>query len=226
MRQGEVAPRLPQPALEMGPPATLLEIGETLASQLALRPALERVLEKLQRDAGVLRGAVMILDGAAKKIEVSLGFGADAQRDRYKPGGGITARVVESGRPVVVAAVSREPLLVHRVPDGRGSVSELTFICVPIMLDGRPVGALSVDLMFDPARDYQGAQRFFALVAAMIAQVLKVHRMVEGEERRDETKALRTELKQRYDFSAIVGTSGPIRKAHEQIAQVARTNTT
>src|SRR5438132_1171454 len=92
--RGEVAPRPPQPTLAMDPPATLLEIGETLASELALRPALERVLDKLERDAGVLRGAVTILDGATKKIgvEVSLGSGADARRDRYKPGEGIAAR--------------------------------------------------------------------------------------------------------------------------------------
>ena len=34
------------------------------------------------------------------------------------------------------------------------------------------------------------------------------------------------ELKQRYDFSNIIGNSGPMRQVYEQISQVAPTNTT
>src|SRR6185503_8686208 len=42
----------------------------------------------------------------------------------------------------------------------------------------------------------------------------------------DENTHLRQELKERYDFSNLVGTSGPMRQVYEQIAQVAATNTT
>ena len=62
----------------------------------------------------------------------------------------------------------------------------------------------------------------------MIAQALKVQRLVEAERQRllDENTHLRQELRERYDFSNIIGTSGPMRQVYEQIAQVARTNTT
>jgi len=62
----------------------------------------------------------------------------------------------------------------------------------------------------------------------MIAQALKVHQMVEVDKQRllDENIHLRQELKQRYDFSNIIGNSGPMRQVYEQIAQVAPTNTT
>jgi Nif-specific regulatory protein len=216
------------PAVEAGPLATLLEIGQTLASELELSAALARVLETLERNAGMVRGAVMALDAATKEIgvEVSLGLGAGAQRDRCKLGEGIAGRVVESGRPIVVAEISREPLLLHRVLEGESPVSELTFVCVPIALEGKPVGALAVDLVFEEARDYEGSQRFFALVAAMIAQALRVHRLRVHRMMEDERKELRDDQQKRHDFSSIVGTSGPIRQAHKQIAQVAPTNTT
>jgi Nif-specific regulatory protein len=42
----------------------------------------------------------------------------------------------------------------------------------------------------------------------------------------EENTHLRQELRERYDFSNIMGTSGPMRQVCEQIAQVARTNTT
>ena len=52
--------------------------------------------------------------------------------------------------------------------------------------------------------------------------------MVEEERRRllDENTHLRQELRERYDFSNIIGTSGPTRQMYEQVAQVAQTNTT
>jgi Nif-specific regulatory protein len=42
----------------------------------------------------------------------------------------------------------------------------------------------------------------------------------------DENARLRLELKERYGFSNLVGTSGPMRQVQEHVAQVARTNTT
>jgi Nif-specific regulatory protein len=62
----------------------------------------------------------------------------------------------------------------------------------------------------------------------MIGQALNVQKMVEEERRRllDENTHLRQELRERYDFSNIIGTSGPTRLMYEQVAQVAQTNTT
>ena len=57
---------------------------------------------------------------------------------------------------------------------------------------------------------------------------MKVQRLVEEDKKRlvDENIHLRQELKERYDFSSIIGTSGPVRQMYEQMAQVANTNTT
>ena len=57
---------------------------------------------------------------------------------------------------------------------------------------------------------------------------MKIQRLVEEDKKRlvDENQHLRQELKERYDFSSIIGTSGPVRQMYEQMAQVAATNTT
>jgi Nif-specific regulatory protein len=62
----------------------------------------------------------------------------------------------------------------------------------------------------------------------MISQAIKVQRLIESERQQlvEENIHLRQELRERYDFSNIMGTSGPMRQVCEQIAQVARTNTT
>jgi Nif-specific regulatory protein len=57
---------------------------------------------------------------------------------------------------------------------------------------------------------------------------VKLDRLVDSERQklRVENLHLREELKERYDFSHIVGTSGPMRGVYEQISQVAHTATT
>src|SRR5213075_2210133 len=65
-------------------------------------------------------------------------------------------------------------------------------------------------------------------VASMIAQAVKVQRLIEEDRRRlmDENTHLRQELRERYDFSNLVGGNGPMRQIYEQVTQVAGTNTT
>src|SRR5207247_8220657 len=69
---------------------------------------------------------------------------------------------------------------------------------------------------------------FLGVVGSMIAQAVKVHRLIQADRQRlvDENTHLRQELKERYDFSNLVGTSGPMRQVYEQVAQVARASTT
>ena len=62
----------------------------------------------------------------------------------------------------------------------------------------------------------------------MIAQAVNVNRLVDAERRRllEENVHLREELRERYDFSNLIGNSGPMRGVYEQVTQVASTNTT
>src|SRR6266403_1732980 len=145
-------------------------------------------------------------------------------------GRGITGRVVETGKPVVVPQVSREPMFLDRLGVRKPALSrqELTFICVPILVNRKPVGALGVDLRYKAHRDYERATSFFSIIATMIAQAIKVDHLIETDKQRllDENIHLKQELRERYDFSHIIGNSNPLRQVYEQVTQVARTNTT
>jgi Nif-specific regulatory protein len=144
-------------------------------------------------------------------------------------GEGITGRVVESGRPIVVPQVSREPLFLHRAARRKtGPGQEISFICVPMLVGKQAFGALAVDLRFEAGRDYDAVAQFLGVVASQIAQAIKIQRLAEAERQRllDENSHLRQELQEKYDFANIIGTSGPMRRVYEQVAQVAATNTT
>jgi Nif-specific regulatory protein len=209
--------------------STLLEISQALSGTLNLKAAMQRVLGTLIRHHSVVRGMVTLIRDGELHAEAVEGFEDRARNTQIKIGEGITGKVVESGKPIVVPRVSKEPAflnLASRRPDHLKQ--ELSFICVPIVLNRQPVGALGVDLRFKPERDYDSSVKFLGVVSSMIAQALNVQRMVEEERRRllDENTHLRQELRERYDFSNIIGTSGPTRQMYEQVAQVAQTNTT
>jgi Nif-specific regulatory protein len=209
---------------------TLVELSHALSGTVNLKHSLHLALEILERHHGMFRSTITILDQNSGElyIEASNGLTAEGQRARYRPGEGITGRVVESGKSIVVPQVSREPMLLNRAAHRKGLKEELTFICVPIIVARRRVGALGVDLRFRPDRDYERYEKFLRVVAALIAQALRVERLVEAETQRlvEENIHLREELRERYDFSNMVGNSGRMRQVYEEIAQVAGTNTT
>src|SRR5436309_2787976 len=210
--------------------ATLLEVSQALSGTLNQKAAFHRVLEILARHHGAVRGIVSLLqpDGELR-VEASDGLTGGPRTITYQLGEGITGRVVESGKPIVVPRVSREPAFLHRAAR-RPELAheELSFICVPILLNRRAVGALAIDLKFDPARTFNRSVTFLGVVASLVAQAVKIHRLIDEDKRRllDENTHLRQELRERYDFSNLVGSSGPMRQIYEQVTQVAGTNTT
>jgi Nif-specific regulatory protein len=209
--------------------STLLEISQALSGTLNLKSSMQRVLQILIRHHGVVRGMVTLLREGELHVEAVEGFDDRARAISYKVGEGITGQVVQSGKPIVVPRISKEPEFLNRMPR-RADLTrhELTFICVPIVVQRSTVGTLAIDLKFKAERDYESSTKFFGIVSSMIAQALNVQRLVEEERRRlvDENTHLRQELRERYDFSNIIGTSGPTRQMYEQVAQVAQTNTT
>ena len=209
--------------------SSLIEISQALAASLNLSVALPQVLETLERHHRVVRSAITLLDEETGELHIksSAGLTPEGQRAQYRLGEGITGRVVESGKPIVVPEASREPLLLNRAAR-RHDRQELTFICVPLVINRKVVGALGVDLVFRRDRDYDRSLKFYKLVASMIAQAIKISRIAEAERRRlvDENTHLKDELRDRYAFQHLIGTSAPIRQVYDQVAQVAKTNTT
>jgi len=209
----------------------LLELSQTLGATLNLRAALQRVLAMLEESHGTLSGVIVLRDGDSGEltVEAASGAGATAPKARYRVGEGIVGRVVQSGRPVIVPQVSREPLFLDRSGVFRRSGrSEMSYVCVPIRAEHRTVGAFGVALAFQADRTYEQEAKFYGVVASMIGQAVRVHHLVESERKRllDENTKLRRELTERYDIRNLVGSSRAMQSVYEQVAQVAGSTTT
>jgi Nif-specific regulatory protein len=105
---------------------------------------------------------------------------------------------------------------------------EISYVSVPILLNRKAIGALGVDFRFKADRDFDRTVKFLGVVASLMAQAIRIQRVIDEERDRlrEENTHLKSELRERYDFSNLLGTSGPMRLVYEQVAQVARTDTT
>ena len=211
--------------------ATLLEVSQTLAGTLNLQAGLYGVLEVLERRCGTRRGAVTLLEEASGllAVEAALGYPPNRGRVRYRVGEGITGGVAQRGTPAVVPHVTEEPDFLHRaVPRAERDEEDMSFLCVPILMDGSSAGTLAVEMPFMPEWDAERMVKVLRITAAMVSQAVRIHRLVEGERQRlvEENTQLRQELRERYELSNIVGNSGPMRRVYEQVAQVVGTGAT
>jgi Nif-specific regulatory protein len=208
----------------------LIRASQVLSSELSTHVAFKELLEILKLRHGIIRGVVFLLDGGTQeiRIEASTGFSDSGRFASYRLGEGITGKVVQTGKPIVVPQVSREPMFLNRAGKRDLKRQEMTYLCVPISVKARTVGALGVDLRFKPDREYASELKSLGLIAAMMGQAIKAELLVDDERRRlkDENTHLLEELRERYDFSNIIGNTSPMRHVFEQIAQVAHTNTT
>jgi Nif-specific regulatory protein len=222
---------LSSPSHEVRKLSTLLQISQALSGTLNLKAGLQEVLEALARDHAAVRSLVAIVDKETQQLQVEAAHGLSrpSHHIRDKPGEGIIGKVADTGKPVVVPRVSREPSMAHRATL-REDVArqEESFICVPILVGRQTIGALGITLPFKADRQYDRSAKFFGIVGSMIGQAIKVQRLIAAERQRlaAENAHLRQELRERYDFSSIIGNSGAMRRVYEHVEQVARTNTT
>ncbi len=157
--------------------ATLLEASQALLKEPQLKAGLSAVLEILGRHHGAIRSTVVLLneDTGGIELEASAGAIEPGKRVRYRLGEGITGQVLQSGRPIVVPQVSREPAFLSRAAKRPELASqELTYISVPISPDRRTHRRGRIDLHFKPDRNYDRTVKFVGVVGSMIAHAVKV----------------------------------------------------
>ena len=210
---------------------TLIELSRMISSAAGTRLALSQALSLFERHYGSVRAAIMLPQEGARQLAIEIALPATST----PPNGwgrrflSVGSKVAASGKPIVIPQLSREPSLRRAgvaVEEARSR--ELSHLSVPIPIVRESTGALGVELPFRSDREYERSAELLAMGAAIMGQAIRFDRLAEKEKRRlvEENTHLRVELQQRYDFSNIIGTSGPMREVYEKVAQVAKTNTT
>ena len=210
----------------------LNEIGALLSSTLELRDAFGKMMQIISDKLDMKRGALILLDESTGRLRTETAAGLTAEeieRGKYALGEGITGNVVATGRARVIADVRTEPDFLNRT--GRldlASQTPISFFCVPIKIEGRTAGALSVDKPFENDGQLQNDQAFLTIIAAFLAQAIQINRMVmrQKEELLEENAQLRAQVRDRYRFENIIGDSPAMHDVFATVGQVANSRAT
>ena len=210
--------------------SALLGASQSLLGAADFKRGLHSVLETLSVSFGALASRVVLLNQESGEIDVEACSGRRLERAKPVRHGfreTLVGDAVRNGKPIVVP-VARPELRFPTQVSGRSSGQKVTYIAVPIPYQGQTIGQLDVELEYTPNHDYERTMTFLAVVGAMIAQAMKVHRLIEADRQRlvEENAHLRLELNERYGFSNIIGASRQMQDVYAQVAQVAKTNTT
>jgi len=157
----------------------LLGISEKLGASRDLSETFQQIMEILASRFGMERGTLTLLDRDTKQLVIRVAHGLseeEMKRGKYRIGEGITGKVVETGGPVIVPSIGREPLFLDRTGARRHiDRDNIAFLCVPLKLRGEVVGVLSVDKVRSGDDTLESDLRLLTIIASMVAQAVRVH---------------------------------------------------
>jgi Nif-specific regulatory protein len=218
----------------------LYEISKILSGAARLDQTLGNVVNVLTSFLDMRLGMIVILDAEGEpEIIATAGWASEAKGKPIETlPHAVLDRLVATATPVVAEDVAKDPMFVRAAGliasriEGRSS-----FLGVPIKSDERVIGTLSIVRAWDEenAGGFDADLSFLKMVANLVGQTVRLHRMLAAERKRflDEQRALEKALEQqlaetrapRAKVGGIVGESAQIRRVMDTIAVVAKTNT-
>jgi Nif-specific regulatory protein len=213
--------------------AILTHIGQILSSTFELRDAFGKIMQIISDKLDMHRGTLVLLDESTGRLRTEAAVGLaqdDIERNRFALGEGITGNVVATGRARVVTDIRNDPDFLNRT--GRlgmdSSNQQISFLCVPIRIEGRTAGALAVDKPYISDERLRNDQTFLDIIAAFLAQAIQINRMVmqQKEELLEENAQLRAQVRDRYRFENIIGDSPAMHEVFATVGQVANSRAT
>ena len=209
----------------------LTEINEFINRNLEIATTFKGILQILEKAYRVKWGVIYLLDDSRKNLKLiaSYGFPREELTSSFMIGEGITGRVTETGKPVIVPQISKEPLFENPVEFQTLNLEkELTFIGIPISLDFEIFGVMNIILPYSPTRDYETTLQFLTLVASSLLHPITLKDMIEQERQKliDENFRLKQKLQEEFRFHNIIGNSHEMRDVFGQVARVSMLNAT
>jgi Nif-specific regulatory protein len=213
----------------------IYEISKIVTSPSGLRPMFGSVVSVMHSFLDTRRVTLTLLDKeGAPEIQVSAPAEGTAEGDSL-PMAAID-QIVATSMPLVAGNCAGNPLFAgwkHLEPAGTGAVQ--TFIGVPLRFEAKAVGTLTVERVWQDNMEARIDHdvRFLTMVASLVGQALKLHRVVAEDRERlifeqhrlaKELSALKAPQTLAPRLSGILGKSAALRDIVAKIGQVAKSN--
>lgn len=191
----------------------LHEISQIISQALNLEQTLEKVLEILSDSLSMERATIALKDAETGHLLLRASYGLTPEEKSegvYLLDERVTSLIFHTTQPLVVSDISKEPLFLQKTESRRLEKRPISFMGVPIILQGAAIGVLSVDRLGGEDISLAEDVRFLSIVALLIAQFVSLNLQfcVREENLRRENLSLRTELSERSQNLVIIG-KGP-----------------
>lgn len=223
--------------------STIFEIAHTLTGLSRLEAKLESVIERLQSLVQMRRGIVCLF-GHDCVPQIIVGDGRNEGRDSRcgvrLPQGAID-QIVASGQPLIVENVALHSAFSSsdvEMLDAAGN-TRVAFIGVPIDIDEKVAGTLSIDRIADNGMRAQldDDLHLLTMVASLLGRTAKLHYTFERDRGRlmDEEFRLQKQLsepkphgreRKKVQVDGILGDSPALRALLDNVEVIAKSNST
>jgi Nif-specific regulatory protein len=204
----------------------LYEISRIAGQALNLDQALDAILGILSESLAMKRATITLKGDEAGHLTIRASHGLspeEKKRGVYRQNEGVTGLIFRTAQPFVVPDISQEPLFLNKTKSRRIEKGRISFLGVPIILHGLPIGVLNVDRLFGDEISFEEDIRFLSIVSTIVAQFVSLNRQVKEREEnlRRENLSLKAELSERYSNFFMVGKSASMREVQQLIRKVA-----
>jgi Nif-specific regulatory protein len=216
------------------------EISKILTAPTRLETTLANVVNLLSSFLQMRHGTIVLLgDDGVPDVAVGADWSEHAEQ---RPPPRVPQRAIDQ---IVATAV---PLVIHNIADHElfdpedvaalaADGAQVSFTGVPIRAGEKVVGTLTVDRVWDGESVFRfdSDVRFLVMIANLIGQTVKLHRVVARDRDRliEESHRLQKQITKlqptpmpKAKMSGIIGESPQIRAVMDKIAIVARSNAT
>lgn len=202
------------------------KVSSVITHERDVEAMLEKVLEILEEDMGMIRGTFALLYGDTLRVQVSRGL-TDAEKKLgfYHVGEGITGHVAKTGRSHVIPDLRKDSRFLNKT-GARHYDEQVAFLCVPLLHHERIIGTLSIDRPVNAETDLDSDTAFLEIVANITGDAASAWMMIheEQENLKEENRKLRNMLQNAP--GKLIGNCREMRQVYDELRQVAPTDAT
>ncbi len=207
----------------------LSEITSILSSSFNIKDTLSRIFELLNEHLGLTKGILTLLRPGSSSPTIEMVYGLTEEEMKHSAllkWKMITEEVISSQCPTIIPKLDDSTLLLG--DHDTETLTDESFICLPLSLSGEKIGTLSIDCPFRDDETLYRNCRLLSIVTLMISQEIMLKRLLDSEKSvlRNENLKLRDELHEKYNIHNMIGKSSRMIEVYESIKQVANANAT
>jgi Nif-specific regulatory protein len=208
------------------------QVMSHVGKDLTLEKPLNEILHLMSELLGLNRGRIVLADAENGDYAIRYSYGLtdeEKRRGRYQIGEGITGRVLAHKQLIIVQDIDREPGFLARAVERKHLPQEsVSFIAMPINVEGNRVGVLACHRLLRRRRALSDDVSILRILATLTSQLLQIKSAVEQKTNALEQHnvMLARALESATPRYGIIGTSPALLRAIAQLEQVASSNAT